>query len=406
MNLKRILLILLFILLCAAIGFGIWWFLFRPIFAPPVAEVPPAVPAAPPTGLPPALPAPPRAEILPTVPAPAPALPTETAIGGLTKINSLTASPILKPFLAPDGSSVRYYSPADGKFYQITADGQVKAISDKTFYNVSNVTWSPKRERAILEYPDQSKLLYNFANQTQVSLPKHWQEFSFSPSGEKIAFLSMGLDVDNRWLAIANANGSTTQAIEPVGENANKVQIAWSPNNQIIAFSRTGEAMGLDTQEILFVGTKHENFKSLTANGLGFEAKWAPDGEKILYSATNGSDDWKPRLWLAAANVDTIGQNKTPLNIYTWVDKCAFADSSTVYCAAPKELPRGAGLYSKAADEIADDIYKINLETGGVGLIAIPAENYTAENLLVSDDEKYLFFTDKSTGQLYKINLK
>ncbi|MDP3244133.1 MAG: hypothetical protein Q8M83_00545 [bacterium] len=405
MDRKRILLIIAFTILCLLIGFGIYWILFRPIFAPPQQAAP--IVTAPAAGLPAAAPSlpglPTAAPVAPAAPAPTP---TSTATGSVTQTISVTNTTAFTPAIAPDGSSVFFYSPASGQFSRLTPDGRAVLISDKVFYNVQKVTWAPSGQQAILEYPDQSKILYNFNAKTQVTLPAHWQNFSFSPNSQQIAFLSLGQQEDNRWLAIANADGSKTQAIETLGNNADKVQVAWSPNNQIIAFSRTGEALGMDSQEILFVGKNHENFKSLTANGIGFKAKWSPSGDKIVYSATSGDNDWKPQLWVAGANVDTVGQNKISLPVNTWVDKCVFGDETTLYCAVPKNLPRGAGLYQKAAENVADDIYKVDLLSGTSSLIAIPDTDFNIDNILVTTDEKELYFTDRFTGLLHKINLK
>lgn len=401
MESKRIFLIIGFIFICLLIGFGIYWFLFRPIVAPP--PPPPAPPIeVPPVGLPTTLPR------VPTLPPPeiAPFIPSEIAQGELTRTTALTDIPILNPAFDPTAKTVNFYNSADGKFYRVKPDGTLEFLSDRIFYNVSGVIWAPGADKAILEYPDQSKIFYNFTTQTQVSLPRHWQKFSFSPTGEEIAFLSLGLDANQRWLAISSPDGSKTQAIEPLGNNAAKVQVAWSPNNQIIAMGRTGDAMGLDTQEIILVGKHGENFKSLTINGINFKAKWSPDGERILYQAVSKADNWKPRLWTVGANVDSIGQGKNLLPLNTWVDKCAFADAATVFCAVPKELPPGAGLTERIAETIPDDIYKLDIETGAQTRVAIPDGNYSIDNLLVSDDESFLYFTDRVSGQLYKINLK
>lgn len=404
MDRKRILLIIGFTILCLLIGFALYWFLFRPIFAPPQQAPTPAAPSA---GLPSAVPTlpglPTAAPTTPTTPAPTP---SATAAGGVTQTTAVTNTSTLTPVLSSDGSSIIFYNPSSGQFTRLTPDGRLVTLSDKVFHDVQKVTWAPSSQQAILEYPDQSKIFYNFNTKTQVTLPAHWQEFSFSPNSQQIAFLSMGQQEDNRWLAVANADGSKTQAIEALGNNGDKVQVAWSPNNQIIAFSRTGEALGLDSQEILFVGKNHENFKSLTADGIGFKAMWSPSGEKIIYSATNGDNDWKPELWVADANVDTIGQDKKSLLLNTWVDKCTFGDENTLFCAVPKDLPRGAGLYQKATSGVADDIYKIDLLSGASTLIAVPDVDYNIDALVVTDDGKALYFTDTFTEQLHKINLK
>ena len=401
MNRQRLLIILGFILLTLLLALGMYWFFFRPFFAPTAA---PPIVIPPVTTLPPA---PPAVGVLPPAPPVAvPPAPAEVAAGGAVVAAPVTSTAISNPTLSPAGQSSSFYHPPDGQFYRVGPDGAAQEIDGRVFHNVQNVTWAGDRNRAILEYPDQSKILYNFATQTQITLPRHWQNFSFSPTGEQIAFLSLGLDEQNRWLAIANADGSKTQAIEPVGNNADKVQVAWSPNNQIVAFSRTGQAQGLNSQEVLFIGKNRENFKSLLVNGIGFLGQWSPDGERVLYSATSGDDDWKPRLWIAGGDVDTIGDGKTQLALNTWADKCAFADAAAVYCAVPKNLPRGAGLYRQASETTADDIYRIDTSTGAIALVGVPTENYTVGRIMVTEDGGYLYFTDRSSGQLYKINLR
>ncbi|KKU13768.1 MAG: Peptidoglycan-binding LysM [Parcubacteria group bacterium GW2011_GWC2_45_7] len=402
-RIKRIILIIGFIIISTAIGFGIWWFFFRPIIAPPAAPeaVPPAVP--PTVGLPPALPAPPR----PTVVTPAATLqPSPLATGGLTQTTALTTFATLTPSISSDGSSVNYYNRSDGKFYRIRPDGTLEPLSDRVFFNVSNVTWAPDRNQAVLEYPDGSNIVYNFETERATTLPSHWQQFNFSPRSEALAFLSVGIDEDSRWLATANNDGSGTRPIEPLGNNADKVQVAWSPNDQIIAFSRTGTPRGLNEQEILMVGKQGENFPALVANGIGFRGRFSPDGERLLYSATSGDEDWKPLLWIAGATPDTIGQGKTPLGLNTWVDKCTFGSDEIIYCAVPTELPRGAGLYPTAVGNTPDNLYRVNLRTGERSLIAIPSEDHTINNIVVSDDERILYFTDSISGQLYRVNLR
>ncbi len=402
---KRILVITIFVVIVLVAGFGIWWYFFRPLLVPSVAPAPPPTPVTPSTGLTPARPAAPRPSISVTPGAPG-ALPSPVAAGGLTSTTALTQTSVLAPSLAGDGSTIQYYNRSDGKFYRILPDGSAQTLSDKVFFNVSAVTWAGDRAQAILEYPDGANILYNFATGRQATLPRHWQNFSFSPRSDGIAFLSLGADQDSRWLAISSPDGSGSRAIEGLGNNADKVHVAWSPNDQVVAFSRTGLPQGANEQEILLIGKNHENYRSLIVNGIGFRPRWSPDGAKLLYSATSADNDWKPQLWIAGATPANIGEGKTGLGLATWADKCAFANPGTIYCAVPTNLPRGAGLYPAIAANTPDQLWKVDLRTGARQLIAIPSEDHTIDTITISNDERSLYFTDKISGQLYKIDLK
>ena len=111
-------------------------------------------------------------------------------------------------------------------------------------------------------------------------------------------------------------------------------------------------------------------------------------------------------LWLVNAQGETIGQARKSLNIATWADKCNFASDTDLYCAVPKELEAGAGLFPELAKNTPDRLYKIDTKTGLKKLIAIPDGDYNMSNLTISDNGYYLYFTDEITKRIYKTNLK
>ena len=81
------------------------------------------------------------------------------------------------PSVASDGN-LRYHNAANGKFYSVAPNGSIKELSGQVFYNIEKVTWSKTSDKAVLEYPDKSKIIYDFNSSKQVSLPKHWQDFA------------------------------------------------------------------------------------------------------------------------------------------------------------------------------------------------------------------------------------
>lgn len=319
-------------------------------------------------------------------------------------IKKVIDEPVTYPSLSQGNGSLRYYNSSDGKFYYLTADGQIKTLSDQTFYNVNKVTWAAKNDKAVLEYPDKSKIIYNFEKQKQTTLPKHWSDFSFSPDSSQLAAKSIGLAPENRWLVSVNDDGTGANFIEPMGDNADKVQVNWSPSRQTVAFSQTGEPLGAERQEILFVGLNHENFKSAIVEGRGFTPEWSPSGQKLLYSVYSSRSDFKPELWITDSYGDSIGNNRQLLQLNTWADKCTFSDDTTVFCAVPRDLPQGAGILPEVAANSNDDIYKIDLKTGLK--ISVPIDgNYNIKNITYDQNKNKLYFTNGNQAGVFEIKL-
>lgn len=302
-------------------------------------------------------------------------------------------------------TGLRYYNAADGKFYRLDSTGKAVPLDDKIFFNVSKVTWSPKNNESILEYPDGSNIYYNFETKKQVTLPKHWETFSFSPNSDKIAAKSIALSADGSWLISSSPDGQNVKLIESLGENADKVNVDWSPNQQFIATSRTGDPLGADQEQLLFIGQNHENFKSITVEGRGITSSWSPNGGKLLYSVYSQRSDYKPELWIANATPGTAGTERKLLNINTWANKCAFQNDQYVYCGIPTELPTGAGFVPDIAKQTPDTLVKIDVQTGAQTPISFDQDqNHVVDSIFFGEDGKTLYFTDKNQPGLFQVS--
>ena len=272
-------------------------------------------------------------------------------------------------------------------------------MSDEAFYNVRNINWSNDKERVVLEYPDGSNIVYDFSTGEQVTLPKNWEEFQFSGQKDKIATKSFDQYSKNNKLIIAGIDSGSAKVIESLGTKANSFQINWSPDNQVVAFFTEG--VDFSHQEVYFVGQHDENFKSIIVDGYGFKGKWSPSGNTILYSVYSDFNNYKPMLWVT--NKD--GSFKRRLNVDTWVDKCSFYNNNIIYCGVPEQLEEMMGPSPNLAININDNIYRIDLSKNSTEKIAIPEIGHNIEKLMVSSNEKILYFTDRRTGRLYKIDL-
>lgn len=405
-RLKKILLVTGFVIVTLVIATALYLMFFKPPGG--IQVVAPTTTIEPAGTLPTSGAAVPTAEIEPEVIS-EPRLPgaSEVAKGGITKTQSLTLGGVVAPTLSSDAQGMSYYDKADGRFYRIGSDGEIEALSDKKFPNASGITWNSTSEKAVIEFPDGSNVVYDFEKETQATLPSHWEDFDFSPTTDQIIAKSIGLDPNNRSLVITNSDGTNTKSIAALGNNADKVIVDWSPNDQVVAFSDTGPVVsGFGRKLIIPIGKNEENFQGVTVEGFDFTSQWNKQGDKLLYSSVGAQNAYKPMLWVVDGRANSIGNNRRSLGIETWADKCSFTNNTTIYCAVPQSMAPNLGLQRSLANTIADGIYKINIETGAVELVAIPDIPQSIDSIQVSGNGDRVFFTNSSTGVLQQIILK
>lgn len=329
---------------------------------------------------------------------------SDIANGGRTKVNELVGNQVKDISASPNG--LQYYDADEQKFYRIDENGRPQELSNKLFYQVDKVTWADSGDKAILEYPDGSNILYNFDTGQQVTLPQELEDFAFDTSDNKIAAKWMGSNEENNWVVLANDDGSGLSLIQPLGDESHNTFISFSPDNQVAVIHR--KYIDAERQEIYPIGLNGETFKSFTVNGAGFEYDWSPQGTSMVYSVYNQDTNYNPNLWITSGQTSQLGDLKVSLNLSTWPEKCTFSGEDKMYCAVPQGLPRGAGFYPEIADRYSDNFYAIDLTTGTKRLIASPvgqSGSYTAHNLSVSNDGSILYFVD-GNGNLQSIRLK
>lgn len=408
-RMKKILFLFFFIGFTVGTGYALYYFFFRPAQIVTPTE---QIPGAEYTGE--LATAGARGEVTPGTPGDAGELPTaETTEETAAAFEPTTIVPgidlirndVTQAVAPSEDGSTRFYSPQDGRFYRINADGTLTALSDRQFYNVETVSWAHTNDEVILEFPDGSNIFYDFDTKRQVSLPRHWEDFDFSYKDDSIVAKSIGVDQNNRFLISAQADGNELTALYHLGDNADRVLPSYSPNNQVIGFSKTGTPQADGVEEIYLLGKNHEDLKSLKVSGRGFIPNWSPNGKKLLYSVYHERDQYRPMLWVSDASGANIGQNRQKLNMITWADKCAWMDEVNIICAVPVNLPTGAGADPEAFSSVSDDIYHINLSNGISKKINTDLQIYPVTNPIISADKSKLLFTHAINGKLYQYDL-
>ncbi|MEK7116354.1 MAG: hypothetical protein AAB879_03095 [Patescibacteria group bacterium] len=399
-----------FCMISIGMGFTIYWMLFRAKVTPPPAgqtpgyegQLPQAGAGGARQGSAPGT----AGELPPSSGAQPTGIPSVgggVTLGAKTKLLRDSVTQAVTP--ATDGNGARFYNPDDGRFYRVTADGTITALGDKQFFNVDTVSWAHTRDEAILKFPDGSSIFYDFNDKRQVVLPKHWEDFGFAPSDDKVAAKSIGNDPDNRFLIVTNPDGNEARAIETLGENQDKAHIAWSPSGHIVGYATTGDPQSGNQQQILFIGQNRENFKSITAPGQGFVPNWSPTGKQILFSVYDPTTDNKPLLYVASGEPTTMGARRKSLALNTWADKCTWAGESELYCAVPQDMPSNAGVLRSQFATLSDDVYRIDLALGSAVKITTPDQNHPVRQPIVNKEKTKFIFSDAATGKLYSYDL-
>ncbi|MCX6740101.1 MAG: hypothetical protein NTZ49_02635 [Candidatus Parcubacteria bacterium] len=417
-KLKKYLLIIGFVLLVLFLGFLIYWLFFREIIPLPFqnivtpvnnANFPNANEKPPITNLNgnenvapineqilPALP-PVTGEVGPTI--------SPFANGGLTDYTTLETRFVSSPTLAANGRDLVYYDKTDGFIYKlITETGAKEKFNENQFNNVEKATWSNNMAKAVFEYPDGGNVVFDFNTNLSVTLPSQWKDFSFSPDGNKLAFKNIMLDPEERYISIANSNGSDFTEIQAIGEKDSDLYVDWSPNNKYVALYREG--MDASRSEIYPIGFNDENFASIRVEGRNPSFLYSPSGNLLLYSVFNSRSDFKPLLWFVISDTASLGAGRRDLGLNTWASKCTFATETIVYCAVPRTMEMGTGYIPSLADNTPDDFFRINLTTTNKTMIARPIFNTTVEKLFVSSDQSKLYWYEKGTGNIKEIKLK
>lgn len=320
------------------------------------------------------------------------------------KLQRLSDAPVVSPSINEEKNTIKYLTKDSGKLFQSSLDGSdKKEIPFVSLKGLIKTYWSENQESFINIYTGiigTQRFYYELPRKTEpLNAGIKWLDYSKSEN--KIAYHyedpTQGLNV----IAIANPDGSSSQSV--ISTRLKDAQLKWiTKDNIAVSTAPSGLA-----QNILYNLNIPNRQLTRVLSGLnGLTSLWSPDGSNFIFSQTNEKGH---NITLSTAKAN--GSEIKSTDLKTFSEKCVYTqDNETVYCAEPKSIPEDAILpddYYKKTFSINDALWKINTKNSRKDFLYEFNEDrdFDLSNLFISKDEKYLYFTNRNDGLLYRLEL-
>ncbi|MDP3957822.1 MAG: hypothetical protein Q8Q10_04990 [bacterium] len=313
---------------------------------------------------------------------------------------------LLGAAVSNDGT-LYYYSLDEQALKKASSEGKDKSVLLNNLPGQpSRVIWSPKKDRVLLLLKQSNgQSLWHYADlttKTLVPLKLEMARLAWNNLGDKI-FYQHTAGNNDRTLNIANPDGTGWKKLASLSQDS-----FISPVPQSTAVSFWNKPSALQKTSLETVGLSGESRRTLLSDKFGADYLWSPNGEKVLSSVSDEKGGQHILLNIMNAN----GGEFQNLSLPTFVSKTVWStDNRTIYYALPGGLPDSATLpddYFGKPLITKDTFWKMDIGTGKKTRLTDlkdVTQSFDSSDLFLSPKEDILFFTDRVTHRLYRIDL-
>ena len=331
------------------------------------------------------------------------------------RLRLLSSEPVAGAVIGKRGGRLvaRYVDVATGNVFEIgLSEGQPERLTNTTIPKVYEASWRPSGAGVVLRYlDDDEESVETFSGSIREQegavserelagtfLPRDITGLSVSPDGSKIFYLREENDQSVGVVSDMNGGGKKEVWRSPLRE----WNPLWIKSDTVALLSKPSLfAPGM----LLYVNPSTGGVERVLADIGGFVALPSPTGALVAFNAaTEGS--------FTFSIFEKASHESRPLSIRTVADKCAWNKTGVkLYCAVPKEIPNALypDQWYQGLVRFSDDIWSVDAITGNTRPLLDPRIEARVElditNLLVSDDESYLVFSDSDTQTLWSLRL-
>lgn len=313
--------------------------------------------------------------------------------------------------LSADGEKILFFNPELGDFYSIKINGsELTRISEKSFYGVSAVGWSPKKNVVALAFErsgaeaQRGTYVYDLLTKNITKLSIKLSQVCFGPTGAQIAYWYA--DDENRAynISVADATGANYTRVANKYLKNGGLEWHWG-NNKIYFWDRP--VAGL-LSSILSVDPASQALGTVLSEKYSLLPTFSSKGSYVF--ASYATDITSAPV--ATGIFGLGGQLAQATTFRTLADKAAWNSADTaLYVGVPQTIPTGfdIGNYLTETTTTHDSLWVYNLKAQEKTLLLRPdsfGEAVDIRDPILSLDEKLLFFRNALNQNLYAINLE
>ncbi|MFA6295908.1 MAG: hypothetical protein WC663_00990 [Patescibacteria group bacterium] len=331
------------------------------------------------------------------------ALQAETAVTNKYRVIPVLNQKSISPTLSADFSKLIFYSPENKEFYVANLDGsQPSPITSSAIDKVYDISWSKKKDRAVMTLSDnqgltRNYLIFDINNQKQTPVDPNFKSPTLSPDGEKIAYLFKDKASGTSNISVSNLDGTNWNSVSPF-EGEFPI-INWNLESKLLYYSEPSTQTNATAFSANIIG---KSFNQLVSD-FGLNVNISNDGNKIVYSGQNVSSATTTNLQF----YDVLANKNVDLGVQTFADKCTWLpDNQNLICAIPENLSKCMILpdaYNNYNFVSKDSFFKVDTQNNKTTKLAdtsLFAQDYDVFKPFMLG-EKIMYFTRRQDGLLY-----
>jgi len=305
-----------------------------------------------------------------------------------------------------DDSHIAYFNNRSLKRASLGGGGEEVLIKDLPG-KILQAVWSPDKTKTLVLFGTDSGerwFLLTLADGSVKPLKSGIESPTWSNLSERIFYLYSDPSGKKTEIDSAKPDGSDWKTVALI--TVQNASLATIPSSAILSFWNKPSAF--EETSLFTVPISGGDATKIFSGKFGAGYSWSPDGTNILVSNTLSKGGGEVRLGIANQSGGEFRTVQAP----TMISKVVWSkDGKTVYYALPLSIPENSVLpndYFSRPIHTQDSFWKMDITTGKSDRLVDPNEidgGYDSIDLFLDRNESFLYFTDRTSGKLYRIKL-